>query len=203
MDKKQLQEERVRGYFIQAAKELLKGEGLRSISVRNIADRAGYSYATLYNYFADVKDLIFLCVREFQEECREFVGTESDKSARGKEKIKAMTKAYMKYFIQYPGTFELFFLERFQSIANKQHTADLICNFLDRLCSDEWEYCINRKIVTAGDAEIIKKALQYESAGLLLFYLNRRHPASYTECMKIADTQIDRLLDTGTKKKRK
>ena len=58
MEKKQIQEQRIKSYFIQATKEILKGEGLKCISVRNIADKAGYSYATLYNYFKDVQDLI-------------------------------------------------------------------------------------------------------------------------------------------------
>ena len=53
MERKKIQEERIRGYFIQATKEILKGEGLSALSVRNIADRAGYSYATLYNYFKE------------------------------------------------------------------------------------------------------------------------------------------------------
>ena len=53
MEKKEIQEQRMRGYFIQATKEIIKGEGIKSVSVRNIADRAGYSYATLYNYFKD------------------------------------------------------------------------------------------------------------------------------------------------------
>ena len=54
MKNKIIQEQRIKGYVIQAAKEILKGEGLKSISVRNIADQAGYSYATLYNYFKDI-----------------------------------------------------------------------------------------------------------------------------------------------------
>ncbi len=203
MDKKQIQEQRMKGYFIQATKELLKGEGLRSISVRNIADRAGYSYATLYNYFKDIKDLIFLCVKDFQEECQEFINTETKKSARGIDKIKAIAKAYLKYFVQYPGTFELFFLERFHSIANKQQTAELICNFLDRLCDDEWKYCIEQKIIKAGDAEIMKSEIRYLTAGLLLFYLNRRHPGSYSEFMKIADAQINDILDAKMKARKK
>lgn len=203
MDKKQIQEQRMKGYFIQATKELLKGEGLRSISVRNIADRAGYSYATLYNYFKDIKDLIFLCVQDFQEECQEFINTETKKSVRGIGKINAITKAYMKYFIQYPGTFELFFLERFHSISGKQQIAELICNFLDRLCSDEWEYCIDKKIMKTEDAEIMKNELRSVTTGLLLMYLNRRYPNSYAEFMKQADAQIIFVIDKKLKAKKK
>jgi len=105
MGNKEIQEQRMKNYFIQATKEILKGEGLKCISVRNVADRAGYSYATLYNYFKDIKDLIFECVVDFQQECEEFVKAESKKSSAGKEKIKAVTTAYIKYFIQYPGIF--------------------------------------------------------------------------------------------------
>ncbi|MBN2263533.1 MAG: TetR/AcrR family transcriptional regulator, partial [Prolixibacteraceae bacterium] len=66
MKNKQIQEERMKGYFVQAAKDILKSEGIKAISVRNIADRAGYSYTTLYNYFKDVNDLVFECVNDFQ-----------------------------------------------------------------------------------------------------------------------------------------
>ena len=34
-----IQEQRMRDYFIQATKEILRGEGLKSLSVRNIAGR--------------------------------------------------------------------------------------------------------------------------------------------------------------------
>ncbi len=58
MENKEIQELRVKGYFVQAAMELSKGEGLKSSSVRNFEERAGYSHASLYNYFKDIKDLI-------------------------------------------------------------------------------------------------------------------------------------------------
>ena len=57
MKNKELQEQRMKGYFLQATKDMLKSEGLKSVNVRAIADRAGYSYATLYNYFKDINDL--------------------------------------------------------------------------------------------------------------------------------------------------
>ncbi|MDD5061870.1 MAG: TetR/AcrR family transcriptional regulator, partial [Candidatus Marinimicrobia bacterium] len=122
MIKKEIQEQRIRGYFIEATKELLKGEGLKSVSVRNIADRAGYSYATLYNYFNDAKDLIFVCVKDFQVECAAFVRNETTQGGHGIEKIKAIINAYVKYFVQYPGIFELFFLEKVADISSKQST---------------------------------------------------------------------------------
>ena len=82
MDKKEIQERRMKGYFIDATKELLKGEGLSAVSVRSVADKAGYSYATLYNYFKDLNDLIFECVRDFQTEWECFFSIRTDSNPK-------------------------------------------------------------------------------------------------------------------------
>lgn len=202
MKNKLIQENRMKGYFIQAAKVILKGEGLKNISVRNIADQAGYSYATLYNYFKDVKDLFFECVKDFQNECEEFVVSETKKSPRGIEKIKAISKSYSKFFIQYPGIFELFFLEKITDIESKQPTSELICNFLDKLCAEEWEYCVKNEIVNVGQADSMRNILKYQIPGLLLFYINRRNPSDYKNFVVLLDKQLDRILKVDKTEKR-
>ena len=195
MEKKEIQEQRMKGYFIQAAKEILRGEGLKVASVRNIADKAGYSYATLYNYFKDVKDLIFECVKDFQDECADFVISETKNCPRGIEKVKSIVKSYIKYFVQYPGIFELFFLERIIYLSHKQANIDLIYTFLDRICFDEWNYCIEKKIIKAEEAEIMKDQIRYIVTGLLLFYINRRHPDTYKEFTETTDIQLNSIMD--------
>lgn len=195
MGNKEIQEQRMKGYFIQAAKEILSGEGLRNISVRNIAERAGYSYATLYNYFKDVKDLIFECVRDFQTECEEYVRKETKNNARGKEKIEAIVRAYVKYFVQYPGIFELFFLEKINDIGSKEVTIDLICNFLDRLCAEEWDYCVSKKVYSPKAASIKRKQIIYTTSGLLLLYINRRYPPAYRDFLNTLDEQLDAVSE--------
>jgi AcrR family transcriptional regulator len=195
MKNKEIQESRMRGYFIQATKELLKGEGLRSINVRNIAEQAGYSYATLYNYFKDIKELVFLCVNDFQEECTNEIIKKVKKTPPGIERIKAITKAYIGYFVQYPSVFNLFFIEKIGDVGQKQPTAELIFSFLDRLCADDWEYCI--KNLNAGENEIalIKQEINYVSCGMLLYYMHRMQPAGYKEFTGIIEVQINSILD--------
>jgi AcrR family transcriptional regulator len=195
MEKKEIQEQRMKGYFIQAAKEMIKGEGLRSISVRNIADRAGYSYATMYNYFRDINDLIFLCVKDFQEECREFVVQETSNCPRGLPKIKAIGTSYINYFIQYPGIFDLFYIENITGKASsKQTTAELIATFPDRLCDEEWNYCIEEKRLSAKEISVLKDGIMYLTAGLLLLYNNRYYPTDYKDFMNRVDDQFNHLL---------
>ena len=49
MNNKEIQEQRMKGYFMQATKELLKGEGLKSINVRSIAAQAGFKQLGVSN----------------------------------------------------------------------------------------------------------------------------------------------------------
>jgi AcrR family transcriptional regulator len=196
MDNESISEERMRNIFIQAAKELLKGEGLKSINARNIADKAGYSYSTFKNYFKDLKDLVFECIKGFQDECEEYVSSETKKVPRGIEKIKAISKAYAKYLIEYPSVFELFYIEKMSDIEGKHLVSDRICNFSDTLCAEEWKYCVKEELVSPGQANSMRSILKYQIPGLLLIYLNRRNPIEYSEFITILDRQFDKILLT-------
>jgi AcrR family transcriptional regulator len=195
MERKELQEQRIRGYFIEATREILKGEGLRSINVRAVSERAGYSYATLYNYFKDIKELVFICVKEFQDECETLVKNAVENAPRGKERIKAIAKAYANYFVQYPGIFELFFLEKMNSLSGKQPTSGLIFTFLDRLCEEDWNFCIGQNICSDEEAEVRKAVINNLVTGQLLFYMNRMHPETYSEFITGINKQLSLLLD--------
>jgi AcrR family transcriptional regulator len=194
MDKKDIQAQRMKGHFIRAAKDILKSEGLRGISVRNVADKAGYSYATLYNYFRDIKDLVFICVKDFQDECEESVRVEIRNCPAGPERIRKAVKSYVKFFVQYPGIFELFFLERMPDIAGQQPTAELIHAFLDRLCAEDWNDCVARKILTPDQADLMKNELNFVVTGMMLYYLNRRQPQSYVDFTALVDAQLRKIL---------
>jgi len=191
MDNKQIQEQRMKGYFIQATKEILKAEGLKSISVRNIADRAGYSYATLYNYFKDIKDLIFLCVKDFQSEIETSVFEKTTGIVPGKQRLKLISMGYLNYFLEYPGIFELFYLERISDISSNTEATQLIVSFLNRLCDEDWN-----TIEPDNNLRNLRKSeLDYTITGLLLFYLNRREPTSYQEFIDRANRQLEFIIE--------
>jgi AcrR family transcriptional regulator len=195
MDNKQIQTERMKGYFIEAAKELLKGEGLRSVSTRSVAEKAGYSYATLYNYFKDINDLVFECVKDFLTECESIAEERTKKIKPGKEKIKAITTAYIDFFIEYPGIFELCFIEKIRWIGTRSELTEHIYTFLDKLCQENWDYCLQKKIMTAEKIEKTRQQLRFTAVGLLLFYENRRQPATYSDFISMVNNQIDHILE--------
>ena len=58
MDKLDIKKRRVIMYFIDATQNLILNEGIENLSIKKIADKAGYNTATIYNYFKDLEELI-------------------------------------------------------------------------------------------------------------------------------------------------
>jgi AcrR family transcriptional regulator len=61
-DKKALQKRRMMSYFIEAATQIIDEEGLDGLTIRKVADIAGYNSATLYNYFENLDHLVFFAL---------------------------------------------------------------------------------------------------------------------------------------------
>lgn len=195
MVKNQIQEERMRGYFLQATKEILRSEGLINISVRNVADRAGYSYATLYNYFKDVKDLVFECVMDFQDECRDFIQNEVKEMNLGLERIVKINLSYIKYFVQYPGIFELFYIEKTNQIGEQQPTIEMIDKFLPTLTEEDWKVVVVEKNMEETGVELLQEQIKFFIIGVLISYINRRYVADYREVMAMVERHLNYILE--------
>ena len=195
MVKNQIQEERMKGYFIQATKEILRSEGLKDISVRNIAKRAGYSYATMYNYFKDVKDLVFECVKDFLQECDEFIADEVKEVEPGIERVRAINKAYIKYFVQYPGIFELFYIEKTTDLAHKQPTIETIDTFLESITEKDWQVAINSGKIEVEGAKLLQEQIKFFVIGVLITYMNRLVNSSYQDIMNMVEKHLSYILE--------
>lgn len=191
---KELQESRMRGYFIEATREILKGEGLKALNVRAVAERAGYSYATLYNYFKDLNELVFICVNDFMLECESFVEDQTRQHQPGRQRLKRRMIAYIQYFTQYPGIFELFFIERMNSIGSQHPTAAAIYLFTDRLTEADLAAMVGKSMADKETAENIRLSLRNAATGMLLFYMNRMQPDGYRTFIETAERQLDFIL---------
>ena len=192
MNNKDVQEQRVRGYFIQATNEILRGEGISNLSVRNVAEKAGYSYATLYNYFKDINELLSVCIIDFIEESKEFIIGETKDITQGKDRLEAIIKSYVKFFIQYPGIFELFYITPLKN----SDSAKEIISFLEEMCNEDWTYIIEHGDYSKEAIEINKESVKYLITGLLVLYNNRRYPTNYVNFRQMVDLQIENILRT-------
>lgn len=110
MENKAIQQQRMKGYFIEAAKKLTHEMPKDQLSVRKIASEAGYSYATLYNYFENLDHLLWYVVIDILEELSDVLKVKADSISDKKQKLIATAIAYMDYFFEHRNAFELLFL---------------------------------------------------------------------------------------------
>ncbi|MTI86954.1 MAG: TetR/AcrR family transcriptional regulator [Balneolaceae bacterium] len=191
MTKNPVHKRRMKNYFLEAAKEIIMGEGVSALSVRNVAERAGYSYATLYSYYRGLTDLISSSLNDFKEECIQHIHEKTEQAAPGKENIEQTVMAYVQYFVQYPSIYRLFYIEKLPS----GKTTEIAAFLLDELYQDDFQLCIKGGVYTKKEAVNIKERLRYTVSGLLVLYLNRKHPGDYQTFTENVQREVSHILD--------
>lgn len=73
-------------YFIEAAVKIIEEEGIDNVTIRKVADIAGYNSATIYNYFEDLSHLIFFASMKFMKQYTDALPTYLSKAKTPLEK---------------------------------------------------------------------------------------------------------------------
>ena len=100
---------RMMKYFIDAANEIIKKEGINAVNIRNTAHLAGYSSATLYNYFDNLTHLVFLAIFNQLEEYNKAVSECISDCKNSIEVYMRVCKCFCDYSYEKPEIYELLF----------------------------------------------------------------------------------------------
>lgn len=184
----EIQKERVREYFITSAKEILSSEGLGAATARNIAAKAGFSYATIYQYFKDTRNLLFICAQEFLKESENFILQNSNTKLKGEEKLINLSELYLKYFIQYPGIYELLFVENSSEFTGANPIGSAINDSYNNIFDG-----ILKEFVQYEKVKIAHKAILIGTAHL---YLIRREPIEYSQALENLKNSLNLIIDS-------
>ncbi len=186
---KEIQTERLLRYFLDSAKNIIKSEGIEALTVRSIADNAGYSFGTLYNYYKDVKELVFESGIEFMNECREYVYNSEFKSDIPEDIIKFKAGKYVEYFVQYTGIYHLLFLTGRTNIGKFTEFNDALIKMNNDIFKEDFEKLFGKSYKIMLDMYIMF------INGSLLMYINRSYPADFLEFRKSFVEQTTKLLN--------
>ncbi|EOS80919.1 hypothetical protein C817_01255 [Dorea sp. 5-2] len=115
-EKKRIQRNRMLGYFTAAAIEIIEAEGLEGLTIRKVADKAGYNSATLYHYFDNLDHLTFFAaihyLKDYASDLAEYLPAIDDS-------IEAYLKVW-EYFCrrsyERPAIYKLLFFQSFDGI---------------------------------------------------------------------------------------
>lgn len=109
IDKKQLRQKRIMTYFIDAADQIIKEEGVGAVTIRKVSDLAGYNSATLYNYFDNLNHLIFLATMNHLEAYNASIPEYIRGCKNSLEIYLAVSECFCKYSFASPEIYELLF----------------------------------------------------------------------------------------------
>ncbi|MBR0600619.1 TetR/AcrR family transcriptional regulator [Sinanaerobacter chloroacetimidivorans] len=189
-EKQSLKRNRMKKYFLEAAKEIIMKEGVENVSVRKVANLAGYSYATIYNYFADVNELLW-DVKEFMiHDLIDFIQKEMQQTKYDIHGIKTLFKIYIAYYIQNPAIFKFFYLH---PLIRPNKTGDSTEKDPDfqSLWAETFKGFVTEGIIDAKDIEVIAKIFIYAMHGMLTlnisYHEEMNEESIYEDIEKIAD----------------
>ncbi|WP_423799886.1 TetR/AcrR family transcriptional regulator [Neobacillus sp. SAB-20_R2A] len=108
--KKKIQMSRMWQYFVEATAEIIEEEGINKITIRKVADKAGYNSATIYNYFSEISHLTFFAAMKFLKPYTDEVATYMDKGNNPIEKYLLAWECFCKHSFQNPQIFHAVFI---------------------------------------------------------------------------------------------
>lgn len=119
MANKELQKKRTLIYFIDAAQKIMEEEGISSVTLRKVAEYAGYNSATLYNYFDDLDQLIMYASLKYLNLYHSSIIKELELCKTERECLTQMWKTFCRISFQHPEPFERIFFNKHSICLNE------------------------------------------------------------------------------------
>lgn len=111
-ERRERQKLELRARILEAAGDLFLEHGYSGFSLRQVAERIGYSPTTVYLYFENKDDLLFEVSLEGFERFRQVLEAAYASTTDPVERISALGRAYIAFGVQHPAHYRMMFLER-------------------------------------------------------------------------------------------
>lgn len=184
--------DRILKIFIDAAKHQVINYGIENVSVRKVAEDTGYSYATIYNYFSDLNELLWAVKKEIIQDLIQWMSKMKthDYDLDG---VKQIFHLYIQYYFEYPNIFKFFY---FHSVTPTEGTLEDTIDF-DSMWINTFSQLMKSHHLSLDDITTISKALIYVIHGALTLHFSQNNHLTYTS---LCD-EIDQILDYLVQKK--
>ena len=113
MDKLDIKKRRVMMYFIEATQDLILNEGIENLSIKKIADKAGYNTATIYNYFEDLEELILYSSVDYLKIYLKDLRDEISSDMKAIEIYETIYKVFVHHSFEKPEIFHTLFFGKY------------------------------------------------------------------------------------------
>src|SRR5699024_4076269 len=219
--RKEIQTARMWRYFLDAASELIKTKSLHEITIREIADKAGFNSSTVYNYFKDLSHLKFFAVMRFTKTYVQDLPSYMEKGNNTVEKWLYSWECFCKHSFENPEIYELLCIENIGTNTEEmvEYYHEVYENELINLSEDMQDILMNHNIAkrsslyiqSAVEEDLIKQEdIEYLAGttmliwtGMIITVLNLRKQYSKEEAIEKTMNYIkETIINTVNPEKR-
>ncbi|WP_028390344.1 TetR/AcrR family transcriptional regulator [Bacillus cihuensis] len=204
---KETQMVRMMSYFINATAEIIDKEGFDQITIRKIADLAGYNSATIYNYFEDLSHLIFFASMSYVKKYTDALSQYMEKARTPLERYFLIWECFCKYSFESPkiyyavfsanlGTHPINMTKYYQYsptdlVAFPEDIKPMLLEAnLSKRTLIAFNQCIKEGYIQETDAEQIAERHYLIWQGMLTLFINNRSTYSIDEATEITVNHI-------------
>ena len=219
IDKKDIKKKRMLKIFINATTEVIKKEGIDNVTIRKVADIAGYNSATIYNYFDNCKQLVFFAATNFISDYVEEMPCYIENSKNSLEKLIKMWECFTLYSFKNPKIYYAIFsedlgdkpenlVENYYKLfpeeldnAPEDLVPMLLESRLSRRAKIAIQPCIDDGFFTENQEEIVDEGIRLAYHGMLTLLVNNRVDFSAEEATKHVMRHIKTIINSHALKK--
>lgn len=193
-EKQKRKRDRTKTYFLEAAKDMITNQGVESVTVRKIAEAAGYSYPTLYNYFQDLNELLWETKEYMILDLVKVLQNGVQYPLKDPEELKGAFKTYIQYYLEYPNVFKFFYLFPMKIPEAMAEDAPVQPDF-SAIWYESFHALVKSGRLKQKDIETVAKTLIYAIHGMLMLrYSNNGDLSDAKNLYRNLDQIIDYLL---------
>lgn len=119
MDKREKKHKRTQEYFAETAKEMIIRDGIAGVSVRKVAEEAGYSLGTVYNHFKNLDDLLWLTRNFMIDDIAEYMERNCPDTVEYIDDVITIFRTFIQFFIDSPNIYEFIYFYRLDKCEKK------------------------------------------------------------------------------------
>lgn len=184
--------ENLRQEIIDAARELFVAEGYKSVSMRKIADKIGYSPTTIYIYFKDKSDLLHqICEQTFARLARNIKAIQR-LSDNPLEKLRSGMREYVHFGLKHPSQYEIVFITPLPG-GNKLEFEMTNGKIAFDTLRDVVDECVSANLLKSGNVELISQTLWAGIHGVTSVLI-KHDGFPFVEPDKLVDNLIETLI---------
>jgi len=219
MDNKTIKKNRMMRYFIDATADIIKKDGVESVTVRKVADLAGYNIATLYNYFENLDHLVSMASLKFIKPYTDDLPNYLEDCKNPLCRVLRIWECFCTHAFASPHIYKFVFykdannpfpnnIKEFYQIY-PEYLENLEDDILDMLTKDDIYYralvllreCVDQGYFDKNDLEDINEMVIYIYEGVLTSILYQRYDGTIEDAVEKTIRYIKKIFEVHLKKK--